>query len=94
MFEVFWLICFLIYIFFSFKTCQEVSCERKINLYVAIFLFITLTPLIGYVIACQFKLRNSRGCKWCGNKDNETEFCGLCLKNEIGKFREIIIKKN
>jgi len=45
-----------------------------------------LIPLFGIFIIESSRLRTA-GCKWCGNKYNEAEFCGLCGKNEAGELK-------
>ena len=49
---------------------------------------IIITPLFGYFIISCFAPRNIYGCKCCGNKYNEAEYCGLCNKNEEGNLRD------
>lgn len=64
--------------------CLHESKKRKINFFVALLLCLLTTPLIGYFIVTNRPLRQTMGCKWCGNEKNEAEYCGLCGKNEIG----------
>lgn len=45
------------------------------------------TPFFGYFIV-ESLANHKRPCKWCGNKDNEADFCGLCGKNEAGEFKQ------
>jgi len=45
-----------------------------------------LIPLFGIFIVESFRLKTA-GCKWCGNKYNEVEFCGLCGKNGAGELK-------
>ena len=68
--------------------CWHESKARKINFLLAILLCIVVTPLFGYFIISSMALRNPRGCDWCGNSENEAEFCGLCKKNAEGLTRE------
>lgn len=67
--------------------CLQESKKRKINFFVALFLCLITTPLFGYFIVSGRPLRNPKGCKWCGNEKNETEYCGVCGKNENGEQR-------
>lgn len=67
--------------------CYQESKKRKINFFIAILICILVSPLFGYFIISNFKLRNQLGCDWCGNKYNEAEFCGLCNKNKAGEIR-------
>lgn len=82
------LIVFLIVTFFIIITilmCLQESKKRKINVFVALLICCLATPIFGYFIVSSFALRNPAGCQWCGNKDNEAEYCGLCGKNAEGK---------
>ncbi len=54
-----------------------------------IICFIT-TPIFGYFIVLLFPLKEPKGCKWCGNKENEAEYCGVCGKNEAGELRSTL----
>lgn len=71
----------------AFAMCWQESKLRKINFFWALFLCVIITPLIAYFIISGYGLRNPRGCKWCGNTENEAEFCGICRKNENGDLR-------
>lgn len=70
--------------------CFQESQKRKINFFVALIICVVLSPLFGYLIISSFKLRNPRGCEWCGNTHNEAEYCGLCGKNQEGKTRKAL----
>lgn len=67
--------------------CWHESKIRKIGFAPAVLICIILTPLIGYLVVSGRPLRNPKGCKWCGNTQNEAEFCGICGKNEEGNPR-------
>lgn len=71
--------------------CRQESKKRKIHFIIALVLCFLLTPLIGYFIIISRPLRNSLGCKNCGNKYNEAEFCGLCKKNSEGFTKEELL---
>ncbi len=66
--------------------CRQESKIRKINFWVALLICFLTTPIFGYFIISSFALRNPIGCKWCGNAENEVEFCGVCGKNDEGKL--------
>lgn len=68
--------------------CLQESKTRKINFYVALLICIIVTPFFGYFIVTGRPLRTPKGCKWCSNKSNEAEYCGLCGKNELGDQRK------
>jgi len=51
----------------------------------AICLF--LSPIFGYFVVLLFPLKRPKGCRWCGNQQNEAEYCGPCGKNELGQLR-------
>jgi hypothetical protein len=67
--------------------CLQESKRRKISFLSALLICILLTPLIGYFIVSNKPLRMTRGCKWCGNQQNESEYCGICNKNESGELK-------
>lgn len=64
--------------------CRQESQKKKINFWLALLICFAVTPIFGYFIVSSFPLRNPIGCKWCGNAENEVEFCGICGKNEEG----------
>ena len=80
----------LAYIALVLLTSWQESRYRKIHFLIALGVLIIATPLFGYFIVSSIRLRNPVGCKWCGNKENEVEYCGICGKNEEG----ILIKLN
>lgn len=86
--NIFFLILGIVFLVLTILMCIQESKKRKIHFLVALLICIVLSPLLGYFIISSFALRETRGCKWCGNTDNEAEFCGLCGKNEDGKNRE------
>lgn len=69
--------------------CYQESKIRDISFISALAICLILSPIIGYFIISNRPLRNPRGCNWCGNKENEAEYCGVCGKNEAG---EIFVK--
>jgi hypothetical protein len=71
----------------SILFCWQESRNRKINFFVALLICIAITPFLGYFIIRSIGFRNPKGCKWCGNKYNEAEYCGICGKNETGEKR-------
>lgn len=65
--------------------CRQESQKKKINFWLALLICFAATPIFGYFIVSSFPVRNPIGCKWCGNAENEVEFCGVCGKNMDGK---------
>ena len=65
--------------------CRQESQKRNINFWLALLICFAATPIFGYFIVSSFPVRNPIGCKWCGNTENEVEFCGVCGKNADGK---------
>ena len=65
--------------------CRQESQKKKINFWLALLICFAATPIFGYFIVSSFPVRNPIGCKWCGNTENEVEFCGICGKNDEGK---------
>jgi hypothetical protein len=78
----------IIYVVLAVLMCLQESHKRKINFFVALILSILITPFFAYFAIGLFPARNPKGCKWCGNKYNEAEFCGMCGKNELGELRK------
>lgn len=68
--------------------CWQESRRRKVHFLAALLICVVTSPLIGYfLIIGLFPLRNPKGCRWCGNKYNEAEYCGICFKNDEGLTR-------
>ena len=67
--------------------CWQESRKRDIHFVVALLICLLTTPFIGYFIISSRKLRNSIGCRWCGNSANEAVFCGICNKDAVGNLR-------
>lgn len=68
--------------------CRQESQKKKINFWLALLICFAATPIFGYFIVSSFPVRNPIGCKWCGNAENEVEFCGICGKNADGKTEQ------
>ncbi len=77
----------LIYIIISYLIADKIGRHKKIGFLNTFLLCLFTTPFIGYLIAEGGGRSNAKGCKWCGNKENEAEFCGLCGKNDDGETR-------
>jgi len=61
--------------------------NRKMGYWGAFALALFLS-FVSLVIIIGGKRKNPRGCKHCGNAENEAEYCGLCFKNEAGETRK------
>ncbi len=59
----------------------------------ALAICVLATPIFGYFIVHLFPLKNPKGCKWCDNKKNESEYCGMCGKNDAGVLRADVTDK-
>lgn len=77
----------LIYIIISYLIADKIGRLKKIGFLNTFLLCLFTTPFIGYLIAEGGGRSNAKGCKWCGNKENEADFCGLCGKNDNGDLR-------
>ena len=55
---------------------------------------VIFTPFFGYIIIESFSQKKARGCKLCGNKYIESEYCGLCGKSGEGVLRDGFIYKH
>ncbi len=87
MFELVLISASLFIIIVTILMCKQESEKRKLNFFFAILICVITTPLFGYFIITSFKLRNPKGCNWCGNKYNEADYCGICKKNLSGDLR-------
>jgi hypothetical protein len=77
----------LIYFGISYLIADKIGRHKKIGFTKTLVICLIASPFIGYLVAEGGGQKNARGCKWCDNKDNEAEFCGLCGKNENGDMR-------
>lgn len=68
--------------------CLQESKKHKIGFAPALILCILLTPLFGYFVILSRPIRSARGCKFCGNTNNEAEFCALCGKNQESELKD------
>lgn len=76
-----------IYFGLSYLIATKIGTLKKIGFANSLLLCILLSPFIGFLIAEGSALKNPRGCNWCGNKENEAEYCGICGKNEAGNLK-------
>ncbi|MCG9910990.1 MAG: hypothetical protein MH137_06780 [Flavobacteriales bacterium] len=76
-----------LFIILAFLMAHQESKKRKISFWKAILFCVLLSPIIGFFIISNYPLRNAPGCQWCGNSENEAEYCGICGKNEEGNLR-------
>jgi hypothetical protein len=60
------------------------SKKRKIHFLLALLLCVVLTPIFGYLVISNRPLRISKACTWCGNQQKESQYCGVCKKDEQG----------
>ncbi len=77
----------LIYLGISYLVADKIGRQKKIGFIKTFIICIVVSPFIGYLIAEGGGQNNPKGCKWCGNKENEALFCGLCGKNDNGDLR-------
>ncbi len=80
---------FIVLFVLTLLMCRQESKKRKISFLSAILICIFTTPFLGLGIIMNRPLRNPVGCNWCGNMENEAEFCGVCGKNKDGETRII-----
>lgn len=74
----------LIYLGLSYLVAAKIGKPKRVGFAKTFIFCLLFSPFIGFLIAESSAQANPRGCKWCGNKDNEAEYCGLCGKNENG----------
>lgn len=73
-------------ILLSWWIASKIGVHKKLGFGNTFCICMLLTPFFGYLIAEHSGEKDPRGCKWCGNKENEAEFCGLCGLNEKGEM--------
>jgi hypothetical protein len=83
-FIVFFIPIFLLY-------CYQRGQQKKAGFLKVLLIMIICTPFIGYWII-EVLPNHKTPCRWCGNKDNEAEYCGLCNKNEPGESKSEFIR--
>lgn len=84
----------ILYLGLSYLIAAKIGRYKTIGFWMTFLLCIIVSPFIGYLVAEGGGMKNPRGCKWCGNKYNEVEFCGLCGKNEQGEMKVGFVNKN
>jgi hypothetical protein len=84
---------FLIFLVLAFLVAWHEGRLRKCGFGGALILMLLFSPFFGYFLMLLFPLKDPRGCQWCGNKENEAEFCGLCNKNAAGEMRSLVTLK-
>ena len=67
--------------------------HRKIGFWLSLVVSVVTTPFIGFLITSGSRLKNAPGCNWCGNAENEAEYCGLCGKNINGDIKPGFVKR-
>ncbi len=66
--------------------CLQESKRKTLSFPLALLLCFIITPFGVYLLFRFLPNRNPIGCLHCGNKSNESEYCGLCGKNAEGNF--------
>ena len=61
--------------------------DKKLGFVRGFCLALFVSPFLAFFFAMNSGSSNPRGCKHCGNTENEAEYCGLCHKNEAGDLR-------
>lgn len=83
----------IIYFLLVVLMCRQESKRRKIGFVPALLIMFFLTPFLGLVLISNRPLRNPVGCEWCGNTENEADYCGVCGKNIAGELRPGFVPK-
>ena len=91
--DIFWGICGAFWITISILYAWFEGSKRRPGFVGCLLIMLLFTPFFGYFIIEAFSKKNAKGCKWCGNKYNEAEYCGLCGKNEAGEIRAGFVAK-
>lgn len=61
--------------------------HKRIGFWKSLLVSVIFTPFVGFFITNNSPTRYPIGCKWCGNVDNEAEYCGLCGKSWDGSVK-------
>lgn len=73
----------IVFIFILLMYCIQRGNEKRIGLIGVILIMHLCTPFFGYFVV-EALANKKRPCKWCGNNDNESDYCGICKLNEAG----------
>lgn len=79
----------IVFLFLLVMYCLERGRQKKIGIPGVVAIMIFATPFFGYFIV-EALPNHKKPCKWCGNKFNEAEYCGLCGKNDIGEIKPLL----
>jgi len=82
-----YIILIIIFLLLPLGVAWFIGRHRKIGFWGSLLFSIILTPFIGFIITIASAVKNPVGCTWCGNEDNEVEYCGLCGKNRDGEIK-------
>lgn len=83
-----------ILIVLSVLMCFQESQKKVLSFPLALLLCLIITPFAVYILFLFLPEKNPKGCIHCGNGRNESAFCGLCGKNELGAFHPYWKVKN
>ena len=83
-----------VFIVLSILMCVQESQKKILAFPLALLLCLIITPFAVYILYLFLPERNPRGCQHCGNRRNESPYCGLCGKNELGAFHPCWKEKN
>jgi hypothetical protein len=62
--------------------------NKKGGFWRALLIGMIFSPIVSLILVLGSANRNPRGCRHCGNDENEVEYCGICNKNEDGMDKE------
>ncbi len=82
-----------IYIGISYLIADKIGRYKTVGFWGSFLLCLALSPFLGYLISEMVRQENPKGCKWCGNKYNEAEYCGICGKNDAGEIKPGFVEK-
>ncbi len=80
----------LLYFGACYLVAHKIGEHRTIGFTWTFIIGVAFTPLAGYLAAESAALKKPRGCLYCGNRENEAEYCGVCGKNDNGDTQPVV----
>lgn len=80
----------------SYVVADNIGRQKKMGFIATLLLCLLLKSIVGFLLCDNSGAKEPKGCKWCGNTENEAEYCGLCYKDEDGNLspKGLRLRKN